>query len=169
MPALARLLTAVAACAFLVACTPSDPIDPDPAPVVDSPRPLPPGVAARITGRVEKMTGDFMPGPGSPSGTVTPLAGVPVHVFRGTLAPVATPDPKHPQLVATVTTDAKGGFSVDLKAPGRYTVVAEIDGQLYLNSYADAPDGQGGVWSYLDLAEGETRTLTIQDSSQATF
>jgi hypothetical protein len=123
----------------------------------------PPVAAARIEGRVIKLTGDFMPGPEATQGKRTPLA-VPVHVFRGKLQPFAEPNAEHPQLVAIVQSDAAGTFSVTLPAAGTYTMIAVIDGKMYLNTY----DGEMN-WSSIEVKADAVATWIIEDSSAATF
>jgi len=117
----------------------------------------------RIVGTVIKMTGDFMPGPGTSKGKRAPLS-VPVWVFKGVVDPIDTPDPKHPQLLTIVKSDAEGRYSVDLPGPGVYTVVAEINGKLYLNNY----DGDGH-WASIEMKDHSTVAWIIEDSSEATF
>jgi hypothetical protein len=137
-----------------------------------------------VRGRVIKKTGNFMPGSvGGPpsSGGAVKKAGapdttrrtgpleVPVHVFRGAVAVKTTLDPKDPALVTSVRSDANGEYRVALP-PGTYTVVAEIDGKLYLNSFgAGAAAGDAGRWSTVDVAPNAWADWTIEDTSGATF
>ena len=115
-----------------------------------------------VRGKVLKKKGNFMPGPDAPKGQTTPLS-VPVHVFRGKLKPIETPNPKHPSLITTVKSGSDGSFAIGL-APGEYTVVAEIDGKLYLNLF----DGDGN-WLTVTVKEGAFAEWTIEDTSEAAF
>jgi hypothetical protein len=122
--------------------------------------------AQGVSGKVIKMTGNFMPGPGPrPGGTQAPLS-VPVHVFKGKVAPFLKPDPKHPQLVKIVNSDRDGTYRVALE-PGEYTLVAEIEAKLYLNSFTDSAGKM--VWSTITVAAGKWATWDIKDSSGAAF
>ncbi len=124
-----------------------------------------------IAGHVVKLAGNFMPAPvlaGTPppaKGKRTPLA-VPVHVFKGVVHVAQKPDPKHPQLVTTVIADADGAFKVPL-APGDYTVVAEIDGRLYLNLVTMGPGG--ACWATVNVEPGRWTACEIQDTRAAAF
>ena len=128
--------------------------------------PAPPATATQgITGKVVKLKGDFMPTVGEgkrPGISVTPLA-VPVHVFSGKLKPFEKPDPEHPALVQTVQAGKDGVYKVALP-PGEYTVVAEINGKLYLNSF-----GGDGSWSTVEVKQDKWTTHDIEDTSEATF
>lgn len=138
---------------------------PRPAPAPgEQPAAKPDELPQGVTGRVIKMTGDFMPsiGPGPKRGNLKPLA-VPVHVFKGKVKPLAKPDPKHARLVKVVQAGPEGVYRADLP-PGEYTVVAEIDGALYLNSF----DGDGN-WSSLNVEANQWTKWDIKDSSEAVF
>jgi hypothetical protein len=122
--------------------------------------------AQGVSGKVIKMTGNFMPGPGPrPGGTQAPLS-VPVHVFKGKVAPFQKPDPRHPQLVKIVNSDKDGAYRVALE-PGEYTLVAEIEGKLYLNSFTDGAGKM--VWSTVAVTAGKWAIWDIKDSSGAAF
>ncbi len=116
-----------------------------------------------IRGKVFKLTGNHMPGPGPRAGGATQPLSVPVHVFKGKIKPFARPNPKHPQLVKTVRSDAKGNYAVALE-PGTYTVVAEIDGKLYLNHFSG-----DGSWSTVMVKKDTWATWVIRDTSGAAF
>ena len=122
-----------------------------------------------VEGNVIKLKGNFEPGyvmPGSGvepnKNSETPLA-VPVHVFKGKLKALKKPDPKHPQLVKIVQADRKGRYKLPLP-PGEYTVVAEIDGRLYLNRL----DGHRN-WDTVKVTAGKWAVWDIEDSSDASF
>ena len=91
-----------------------------------------------VTGNVLKLSGNFQPQAVFEGEAPPPARGgkeflrVPVHVFKGSIEPFAKPNPKHPQLVTIAKPDKAGVYRVPLE-PGEYTVVAEIDGKLYLN------------------------------------
>ncbi len=116
-----------------------------------------------IRGQVLKLTGNHMPGPGRRVGGGTKPLSVPVHVFKGRLRHFATPDPKHPQLLKIVRSDAKGNYAVALE-PGLYTVVAEIDGKLYLNLFTG-----DGSWGTVTVKNGTWANWVIRDTSGAAF
>ena len=139
------------------------------APAKVAPAPAPALALQGVTGQVVKLKGNFMPTIVSDNGTPpprrkneAPLA-VPVYVFKGKVPVFAKPDPKHPALVKIVQADQDGLFKVALP-PGEYTVVAEINGQLYLNSF----DGQNN-WSTVQVKEGQWTPWPIRDTSEAAF
>ena len=115
-----------------------------------------------ITGKVLKLKGDFMPGPEPAKGTREPLP-VPVWVFKGTVKVFEKPDPKHPSLIKTVQADKDGTYRVGLP-PGEYTVVAEIDGKLYLNRFTG-----DGNWATVKVEADKWTTFNIEDTSGAAF
>ena len=124
-----------------------------------------------IQGKVLKMKGNFMPGPGprpgapkeaGAGGTMTPLS-VPVHVFKGKVKPFDKPDPKHAQLVKVVQADKDGAFKLALP-PGEYTVVAEISGKMYLNIV------QGdGTWATVKVEADKWTTFNVEETTDAAF
>jgi len=113
-----------------------------------------------IRGKVVKRSGNFMPGMGSSSGKEKPLA-VPVHVFQGKVKTMKKPDPKHKAAVAVVKADRQGYYEVGLP-PGEYTVVAEIDGELYLNSR----EGDGN-WTTVSVLPARWTEWDIEETSDA--
>lgn len=118
-----------------------------------------------ITGKVLKLKGNFMPMVGEgkrPGQSITPLA-VPVHVFKGRLKPFEKPDPKHPALVQTVQADKDGVYKVAVR-PGEYTVVAEINGKLYLNL-----QDTEGRWGSVEVKADKWTTRNIEDNSEAAY
>lgn len=125
-----------------------------------------------ITGKVIKMKGNFMPTivePGAPAPanqSLTALS-VPVHVFKGRVAIFEKPDPKHPALVKTVQSGKDGSYRLALE-PGEYTVVAEIHGKLYLNSFTNGDDGKM-YWSTITVKANEWARQDVNDSSEAAF
>jgi hypothetical protein len=121
-----------------------------------------PAAKQGVRGKVVKKTGNFMPGPRPAGGQTTPLS-VPVHVFRGKLKPLAAPDPRHPNLVTVVKSGNDGSFEIPLE-PGEYTIVAEIGGKLYLNSF----DGDGS-WTTVTVKPGAFTDWNIDDTSEAAF
>jgi hypothetical protein len=86
-----------------------------------------------------------------------------VHVFRGRVKMFEKPDPRHPALCVVVRAAKEGKFRVPLE-PGEYTVVAEIDGRMYLNDMTDA-----GEWTPLKVEAGVWRDVCIEDTSEAAF
>lgn len=119
-----------------------------------------------VVGRVQELTGNFMPQIGPPAGDggkkQTPLA-VPVHVFRGRVKVFEKPDRDHPALLTVVQADKDGKFRVPLE-PGEYTFVAEIDGRLYLNMMTG-----DGEWAPTVVEAGAWQDVIIQETSQAVF
>ena len=131
-----------------------------------APKPAMPKQAQGLTGKVVKLVGNFMPGPGPRLGaTRTPLS-VPVHVFRGKVAPFLKPNRKHPQLVRVVQAGRDGAYRIALP-PGEYTAVAEINGRMYLNIQAMGPGGP--VWASVQVRAGKWTTFNIADTSKAAF
>jgi hypothetical protein len=118
------------------------------------------GPAQGIRGRVIKLTGDFTIEP--PTGKQMPQS-APVHVFRGRLQPLDAPDPKHPALVKILQADKEGRFEIALP-PGEYTLVAEIDGKLYINSWMD-----DGCWAVVKVKPGKWTDYVIENVLEATF
>ena len=116
--------------------------------------------AQGIRGRVVKLVGDFTMDP--PRGESVPQS-VPVHVFRGRVKPLDAPDPKHPRLVRIVKPGGDGRFELALP-PGEYTLVAEVDGKLYLNSWAD-----DGCWTPVIVRAGRWTEFVIENVLEATF
>lgn len=118
-----------------------------------------------IEGEVVKLKGNFMPGPGSSGGVRAPLS-VPVHVFHGRVRVFDVPDPLHPALHRTLQADAEGRFRCALP-PGEYTVVAEIDGKLYLNIHTF--DGKDAYWATVEVRKGGWTAVRIEDTTEAAF
>lgn len=127
-------------------------------------------VTQGVKGKVIKMVGDFMPtvvdenNPAQQKNRqkLQPLP-VKVHVFKGKVRIFEKPDPKHPQLVKIVTSNKDGEYSVELE-PGKYTVVAEIGGKLYLNSFQS-----DNTWTTCNVVEGKWTEHDIRDTSEAAF
>ncbi|KAI9033454.1 hypothetical protein DFJ74DRAFT_652486 [Hyaloraphidium curvatum] len=118
-----------------------------------------------VTGTVRKLVGNQMPSPfGRPGGAASPLS-VPVHVFKGdAISPHDSPGSKHAaDLLKTVRSGKDGKYGVELPA-GTYTIVAEIDGKLYLNMTTGK-----GHWHPVEVAEGKETVWNIDDTSEALF
>jgi hypothetical protein len=129
--------------------------------------PAKPG-AQGVMGTVVKLEGNFMPGPGPrPGARRTPLS-TPVHVFRGLVEPFKKPDPDHPKLVKIVKADEKGQFKLALP-PGVYTVVAEVDGKMYLNLFRMDPQTRRSVWGSVTVRPNKWTQMTIEETSGAAF
>ncbi len=119
--------------------------------------------AQGVKGKAVKLTGNFMPGIGGPpGGRRTPMS-VPVWVFKGKVKPFKKPDRKHPALVKVVRSGKDGTYRVALP-PGEYTIVSEIGGRLYLNSY----DGVG-FWSTEMVEKSRWTEFDLVDSSEAVY
>jgi hypothetical protein len=121
-----------------------------------------------VAGKVVKLAGNFMPSPGPEPrrGAKKPLS-VPVHIFKGQLKVFEKPNTEHPAFVQKIQADAGGNFRCVLP-PGEYTVVAEIDGKLYLNSFT-AGDKGSLCWSTVKIEKQKWTTFNIVDSSGAVF
>jgi hypothetical protein len=113
-----------------------------------------------VHGRVIRQTGDFTLDP--PTGQRLPLL-APVHVFRGQLQPIEHPDPEHQAFIKIVMPDNEGRFELSLPA-GEYTLVAEIDGRLYLNNWLE-----DGSWATCIVPPGEWVNYTIKDFRDTTY
>jgi hypothetical protein len=119
-----------------------------------APAPLP------LSGRVEQVAGDLMPGPGGRS-TPRPAPGRRVMAVRGTLPAGGRPlwsGPLPPQrLLAEATTDADGHFQL-LLPPGVVTLLIAVPGGYWLNRF----DGRGDYSSVL-LEHGLGPVLLLDD------
>ena len=125
-----------------------------------APRPPAAKPVQGIRGRVIKLVGDFTMDP--PMGERVPQS-VPVHVFKGRVKPQDKPDPRHPQLLRIVKSGRDGRFELALP-PGEYTLVAEIDGKLYLNNWAD-----DGCWAPVTVKPGKWTEFVLENVLEATF
>lgn len=155
------MLTRLTIVTILAAC--GAPASPKPQP----PTPMSPSAPATgaqgVRGTVVRVEGDFMPPlPEGYQGTITPLA-CRVFIFAGKIKSDTPVDEKHPDLRAIVKSDAAGHFTAALE-PGTYTVVAELDGKLYLNSF----DGDG-FWTTITVESGKFIDYKIADNSRATY
>jgi hypothetical protein len=121
-----------------------------------------------IRGTVIKLTGNHMPGPGPGGRGGRSALSVPVHVFRGPVSIFKKPNRKHPQLVQVVQSGKDGRFAVALP-PGEYTVVAEINGELYLNLMQMDFATRKPVWGTARVKPGAWTTFNVVDSSGAAF
>jgi hypothetical protein len=119
---------------------------------------------AKIVGYVVSIEGNFMPGSDRQNRIVTHLSGIPVYILKGKHRPFKTiKDRTDLALELTLFTDENGRFECELKS-GIYTIVAEINGQLYLNNYS-----KDGYWYYVILGKSETLTFNIIDSTKAAY
>ncbi len=119
-----------------------------------------------VRGQVVKLTGNHMPTVGvggGGRGQRKPLANTPVWVLKGRCKPVSLIRTVRSKAVARVLTSKDGSYAVALPA-GRYTVVAEIDGKLYLNSY----NGES-QWSSIEVTEDGWVDWKIEDTREAAF
>ena len=127
-----------------------------------------------VAGQVVKLRGNFQPQV-TPAGEPPPASRgkrevllVPVHVFQGQVEPFEKPNPQHPQLVAIVQPERTGTFRVAV-APGEYTVVAEIDGKLYLNLMTYDAATKKPAWATVEVRAKKWTTANIEDTSDAAF
>lgn len=127
---------------------------------------------ATIRGRIIKRTGNQMPGIGmgvAQAANAAAASGAQVVVFKGGAVKAADfktlDDAKaSPDFVTVVDTDSEGRYEVTgLEAGTKYTVVANIDGKLYLNLYDSLNN-----WASIEAKEGEN-TFDIEDTSGAFF
>ena len=122
-----------------------------------------------ITGKIVQLSGNFMPGPDSKPGRKNakkPLS-VPVHIFKGKVKVFDKPDMDHLAFVQKTHSDVHGVFCCVLP-PGEYTVVAEIEGKLRLNSFT--PGDKGSLyWSTVTVKEGQWLAVNIEDNSKAVY
>ena len=121
----------------------------------------------KLVGTVERLDGNFIPGRGPTSGKVIPLS-VPVHIFRGIVSSgrgrtMTAPDTLDPRIVKVLQSDETGRFETELPS-GDYTVFAEINHQLYLNSLDHNLN-----YSHLTIEEGKETHSKIVESSKAGF
>ena len=127
----------------------------------DAPEPATAGPQG-IKGRVEQLTGDFMPGPDGTRGTTIEVSTA-VHAYRGALpiAKLDAPfDPAEPTLVASARSDENGYYQIVL-APGEYSIAAEIGGVLF------DPYAAGGFTE--TVRANAWQNWSIQDTRHATF
>ncbi|MDQ3339080.1 MAG: hypothetical protein M4D80_28300 [Myxococcota bacterium] len=156
-----RLSTIIAIVLAACGAPASPPTSPATPPLVSPSAPV--TGAQGVSGTVERVEGDFMPPlPENYRGTVTPLS-CRVFVFAGKIKSDTPIDEKHPSLRALVKSDAAGRFTVALD-PGTYTIVAELDGKLYLNSF----DGYG-FWNTITVEPHKFVDYKIADTSRATY
>lgn len=130
-------------------------------------------LSVKITGRIERLSGNQLPGPGSglPS---RPAAAQEIVVLKGCVEPVQLGDPFLPvaRLKAPVLgrgrSDAAGVFAVELPAAGsalgEVTVMLAVEGGYYLNSFAAS-----GCFSTVRVDGGEPGPILLRDSREAVF
>ena len=75
---------------------------------------------------------------------------------------------KHKQFLKKVHADKNGFYVVDLE-PGEYTIVAEIEGKLYLNSFQGGNKEKGTCWSTVTVEPDGWVVWNIKDTSDAAF
>jgi hypothetical protein len=127
-----------------------------------------------VTGKVLKLSGNFQPQATLEGEAPPPARGakatliVPVHVFKGSVEPFTKPNPKHPKLVTIAKPDKAGVYRVPL-APGEYTVVAEIDGKLYLNLMTFDAATKKAAWATVPVKAKVWSQWNIEDTSDAAF
>lgn len=122
-----------------------------------------------IRGRVVQLTGNFMPR-GGRSGdrqSQQPVQTT-VWIFSGQISGdsprwAVQEAEHHAQLLGQVTSDAHGEFWVELPA-GSYTLMAQYDTDLYLNSFSG-----DGYYTSVDVRPGEVADVTLTNHEQATF
>lgn len=143
--------SALAACGHSAPSSPSSPSSPSPS-----------STGGGVRGTVTELTGDYMPP--APPAIPTPVAASHVYVFAAPhpmIETAAQVDPADPAYRGTAITDAEGRFELALP-PGRYQVVAEVEGHLIASCVAD------GTWCPLEVG-ADWLTVRINDTSRATF
>jgi hypothetical protein len=123
-------------------------------------------LAQGVFGHVIKWVGDFQCCPSTAKSY--PLS-VPVHVVAGTVPYINTEGPPSIAdlpVVISVISLPDGTFGAGLD-PGTYTLFAEIDGLLYLNSFTSQDNAD--IYSTVEVKPGSFATFDIQDTSESTF
>ena len=140
-----------------------------------------------IAGRVTKVSGDCMPPLSLATTCRTDKVTTRVHLFEGDVSAVsvagAVPEFSlaegfaHPGFLGSIETDNDGRFAVGLP-PGTYTVLAEFDGSLYLNSFEGGagiqdPNAKPGdvrlVYTAIVVEAGKTAIFNIVNSENAVY
>lgn len=122
-----------------------------------------------IRGRVVQLTGNFMPRGGrSPDRQSQQPVQTTVWIFSGQISGdsprwAVQEAEHHAQLLCQVTSDAHGEFWVELPA-GSYTVMAQYDTDLYLNSFSG-----DGYYTSVDVRPGQVTDVTLTNRERATF
>ncbi|MBE9059705.1 carboxypeptidase-like regulatory domain-containing protein [cf. Phormidesmis sp. LEGE 11477] len=128
-----------------------------------------PAESQGIVGTVQRLSGNHMPG-SSPSqnGQATELVSTQVWIFSGKVQNMSprwalAEAREHPGLIGWVASDAEGRFAVGLPE-GEYTVLAQYEEDLYLNSF------QGdGSYSSVEVTEDQTTEVDLVNSENAVF
>lgn len=126
--------------------------------------------AQGVRGAVRKVTGDQLPSnPEQPSAGNTELVQTTVWVFAAPISgngsprwPIAEAE-QHPQLVRQVESDRNGCYQVELP-PGEYTIFAQYDDYLYLNSF----QGDGSYLS-VEVLPNQLTEINLTNTENAFF
>ena len=125
--------------------------------------------AQGIKGTVMRVTGNQMPTLGDNTPRTQPQP-VKTHVwfFSGRIAGKGSRWPisearKHSNLVGSVESDTKGEFSMELP-PGEYTLFAQYDSDLYLNSFLS-----DGSYRSVQVVDGKMTNLDLLNTEKAAF
>lgn len=144
---------------------PSEPIEISPAPTVspDVDNSIPKGRGKLIVS-VRKLTGDFAVGHKGPKGAARVDSGS-VYVFKGKISANGNPfqELAGKKPFTTLRPDARGRVEAELPV-GVYTVLIEVDGKYYLNSF-EADDNYTSV----EIKDQRVTYDPIVDSSRSTF
>ncbi|NEQ44311.1 MAG: carboxypeptidase regulatory-like domain-containing protein [Leptolyngbya sp. SIOISBB] len=123
-----------------------------------------------VRGKVRKLTGNQMPSsPDQPNSGNMELVQTTVWIFTAPIPgngsprwPVAEAE-QHSNLVRQVESDRNGCYRVELP-PGEYTIFAQYDDHLYLNSF------QGdGSYSFIEVAPNQLVQLDLTNTENAFF
>jgi hypothetical protein len=125
-----------------------------------------PDEASGIRGQVLRRVGNFMPGRAR-SGREEPVQTT-VWIFQGSIPALAphwavAEAIAHPALLTQVATDAAGFFSVSLP-PGTYTVLAQYDDYLYLNSFTAENE-----YTSVQVPSQGVAEVSLVNTEEATF
>jgi hypothetical protein len=117
-------------------------------------------VRVPLEGRVERLSGDRMPGPG-PRPQAAAAPGRRVVAISGTLAAAGQPLWRQPlplaRVLGSTLTDGAGRFRLEVP-PGTVTLLIEVPGGYWLNRF----DGQGNYAS-VSLRPGLGPVLLLDD------
>ena len=123
-----------------------------------------------IVGTVQILSGNHMPSLSSgQNGQLTEPVSTKVWIFSSKVQSNFSPRwalaeaKQHPDLVGWVMSDTEGRFVVGLPV-GEYTVLAQYEDDLYLNSFED--DGSYGL---VEVTKNQTVEVDLINSENAAF
>jgi len=124
-----------------------------------------------IRGTVVRLSGNQMPTVGDDTTRTNPPQPVQttIWVFSGRIPSNSSPKwsvkeaSQHANLLNKVTSDSEGNFFVEL-SPGEYTIFAEYDSNLYLNSFLG-----DGSYEPVQVNEGKITEINLVNTEDAFF